>query len=160
MPTSGRQAFGSGAAPLMTTARTLCGTLAKENASSTVHKEATEPRKFSPRQWCFCAHSELALSTHKGGINEVDFGSGRRNRGSWLERQCAKFPGYGNQMLRMDSLSRANRKRQTRERRPVRRPLLFPVLANRYGAKGAATGAVNPDRVPEGSPGGNSVPSK
>jgi hypothetical protein len=39
-------------------------------------------------------------------------------------------------------------------------PVAVPGAGNPYGAKGGATGAVNPDRVPEGSPGGNPVPSK
>ncbi len=39
-------------------------------------------------------------------------------------------------------------------------PVAIPGAGNPYGAKGGATGAVNPDRVPEGSPGGNPVPSK
>jgi hypothetical protein len=39
-------------------------------------------------------------------------------------------------------------------------PVAVPGAGNPYGAKGGATGAVNPDRVPEGSPGGNPIPSK
>ncbi len=39
-------------------------------------------------------------------------------------------------------------------------PVAVPGAGNPYGAKGGATGAVNPDRVPEGSPGGNPVPNK
>jgi hypothetical protein len=39
-------------------------------------------------------------------------------------------------------------------------PVAVPGAGNPYGAKGGGTGAVNPDRVPEGSPGGNPVPSK
>jgi hypothetical protein len=39
-------------------------------------------------------------------------------------------------------------------------PTAVPGADNPYGAKGGATGSVNPDRVPEGSPGGNPVPSK
>jgi hypothetical protein len=39
-------------------------------------------------------------------------------------------------------------------------PVALPGAGNPYGAKGGATGAVNPDRVPEGSPGGNPIPSK
>jgi hypothetical protein len=39
-------------------------------------------------------------------------------------------------------------------------PTAVPGAGNPYGAKGGATGSVNPDRVPEGSPGGNPVPSK
>jgi hypothetical protein len=39
-------------------------------------------------------------------------------------------------------------------------PSAIPGAGNPYGAKGGATGTVNPDRVPEGSPGGNPVPSK
>jgi hypothetical protein len=39
-------------------------------------------------------------------------------------------------------------------------PVAVPGAGNPYGAKGGATGSVNPDRVPEGSPGGNPVPSK
>ena len=39
-------------------------------------------------------------------------------------------------------------------------PVAIPGAGNPYGAKGGATGAVNPDRVPEGSPGGNPVPNK
>jgi hypothetical protein len=39
-------------------------------------------------------------------------------------------------------------------------PIAVPGAGNPYGAKGGATGAVNPDRVPEGSPGGNPIPSK
>jgi outer membrane protein assembly factor BamB len=38
--------------------------------------------------------------------------------------------------------------------------IAVPGGGNPYGAKGGATGAVNPDRVPEGSPGGNPIPSK
>ena len=41
-----------------------------------------------------------------------------------------------------------------------RAPVAVPGAGNPYGAKGGSTGAVNPDRVPEGSPGGNPVPSK
>jgi hypothetical protein len=39
-------------------------------------------------------------------------------------------------------------------------PVAVPGAGNPYGAKGGATGAVNPDRVPEGSPGGNPVSAK
>jgi hypothetical protein len=39
-------------------------------------------------------------------------------------------------------------------------PVAVPGAGNPYGAKGGATGAVNPDRVPEGTPGGNPIPSK
>jgi hypothetical protein len=39
-------------------------------------------------------------------------------------------------------------------------PVAVPGAGNPYGAKGGATGAVNLDRVPEGSPGGNPIPSK
>jgi hypothetical protein len=39
-------------------------------------------------------------------------------------------------------------------------PVAVPGAGNPYGAKGGSTGAVNPDRVPEGTPGGNPVPSK
>jgi hypothetical protein len=34
-------------------------------------------------------------------------------------------------------------------------PVAIPKLGNPYGAKGGATGSVNPDRVPQGTPGGN-----
>jgi hypothetical protein len=34
-------------------------------------------------------------------------------------------------------------------------PIAVPGLGNPYGAKGGATGAINPDRVPQGTPGGN-----
>jgi hypothetical protein len=43
---------------------------------------------------------------------------------------------------------------------PGAAPVAVPGAGNPYGAKGGATGAVNPDRVPEGSPGGNPIPSK
>jgi hypothetical protein len=39
-------------------------------------------------------------------------------------------------------------------------PVAVPGAGNPYGAKGGATGAVNPDRVPEGSPGGNPISAK
>ena len=39
-------------------------------------------------------------------------------------------------------------------------PVSIPGAGNPYGAKGGATGAVNPDRVPEGSPGGNPIDAK
>lgn len=34
-------------------------------------------------------------------------------------------------------------------------PISVPGAGNPYGAKGGATGSVNPDRVPPGTPGGN-----
>jgi hypothetical protein len=39
-------------------------------------------------------------------------------------------------------------------------PRAIPGTGNPYGAKGGATGTINPDRVPEGSPGGNPIDAK
>jgi hypothetical protein len=51
-------------------------------------------------------------------------------------------------------------KPQTTDPRTTTGGAPVPGAGNPYGAKGGATGTVNPDRVPEGSPGGNPVPSK
>jgi hypothetical protein len=39
-------------------------------------------------------------------------------------------------------------------------PVAVPGAGNPYGAKGGATGTVNPDRVPPGTPGGNPIDAK
>ena len=39
-------------------------------------------------------------------------------------------------------------------------PVAVPGAGNPYGAKGGSTGAVNPDRVPPGTPGGNPISAK
>jgi hypothetical protein len=39
-------------------------------------------------------------------------------------------------------------------------PVATPGAGNPFGAKGGSTGAVNPDRVPPGTPGGNPIDAK